>query len=85
MNANRIVIMQKEKTKFMDPKAMAEIGSNVPTNLSVADKEAVTTNEVSSKKPVATTRPSEKTRCLMVASQKPLAPLSTFQTVSRAS
>jgi hypothetical protein len=70
MSANRIVIMQKEKTKFTDPKTMTEIGSNVPTNLSVADNEAVTTKEVSNKNPVATTRPSEKTRCLMVA-QRP--------------
>jgi len=85
MSANRIVIMQNEKTKFTDPKTMAEIGSNPPTNLSVADNKAVTTKEVSNKNPVATTRPSEKTRCLIVAIQKPFAPPSTFQIVLKAS
>ena len=33
--------MQKEKRKFIDPKTMTEIGTNVPTNLSVADNEAL--------------------------------------------
>src|ERR1700730_14962512 len=70
MSANRIVIMPKEKTKFMDSKRMTEIGSKLLANLSAADKAAVTTNEVSNRNPVAMTRPSEKNRCLLVTVQK---------------
>src|ERR1700730_11692683 len=79
MSANRIVIMPKEKTKFIDSRRMIEVGSKLLTNLSAADKAAVTTSEVSNRNPVATTRPSEKNRCLLVTVQKFFALLSTFQ------
>src|SRR6202790_2868082 len=85
MSANRIVIMPKEKTKFIDSKRMTDVGSKLLTNLSAADRAAVTTNEVSNRNPVARTRPSEKNRCLLVTVQKLFVLLSTFQTVLRAS
>src|SRR6202521_3362421 len=85
MSANRIVIMPKEKTKFIDSKRMTDVGSKLLTNLSAADREAVTTNEVSNRNPVATTRPSEKNRCLIVTVQKLFVLLSTCQIMLRAS
>src|ERR1700730_16228652 len=85
MSANRIVIMLKEKTKFIDSKRMTDIGSKLPKHLSAAERAAVTTSEVSNRNPVATTRPSEKNRCLIVVTQKLCALLSTFQIVLRAS
>src|ERR1700680_2897921 len=84
MSANRIVIMVKEKTRFMDSKRMTDIGSKLLTSLSAADRAAVKTNEVSNRNPVATTRPSEKNRCLLVTVQKLFVLLSTFQIVLRA-
>jgi hypothetical protein len=66
---NNRVITQKEKIKFTDPNAMTEMGMSVPTNRSAADNEAVTISDVSNKKPVATTRPSERTRCLIAVIQ----------------
>jgi hypothetical protein len=80
-----MVIKPKEKTKFIDPKRRTPIGSKLLANLSAADRKAVTTNEASRRNPVATTRPSEKNRCLIVAAQKPFVVLSTFQIVLRAS
>src|ERR1700680_204578 len=85
MSANRIVIIPKERTKFIDSKRTPDRGSKLLTNLSAADRAAVTTNEVSKRNPVATTRPSEKIRCLIVTAQKLLARPSTFQIVLRAS
>src|ERR1700730_16443428 len=70
MSANRIVIVPKERTEFIDSKRTPDTGSKLLTNLSAADKAAVTTNEVSNRNPVATTRPSEKNRCLTVTAQK---------------
>ena len=58
---------------------MADMGTKLLTNLSAADRPAVTTSEVSNRNPAATTRPSEKNRCLTVTIQKPFALLSTFQ------
>src|ERR1039458_4317739 len=85
MSANRIAIMQKEKTEFIDSKKMTGIESTLLMNLSAAERQAVTTNDVSKRNPVATTRPSEKIRCLLVAVQKCFVLLSTFQIVLRAS
>src|ERR1700692_1395438 len=84
MRANRSVITTNENTKFIDYKTTMEIGSNVPTSLSAADREAVITSEVSNRNPVATTRPREKTRCLRATLQK-LFVLCTFQIMLRAS
>src|ERR1700731_4091064 len=84
MRANRNVMTTKENIKFIDSKMMMEIGSNIPTNRSAADREAVITNEVSNRNPVATTRPSEKNRCLRATLQK-LFVLFTFQMMLRAS
>src|ERR1700730_6137950 len=85
ISANRMVIMPKEKTKFTDPNRRTPMGSKLLANLSAADKKAVTTNEVSRRNPVATTRPSQKNRCLIVAAQKLFVELSTPQIVLRAS
>src|SRR4029077_4455276 len=85
MSANSIVITTKEKTECSDSKRMVETRTQLLTNPAAADKTAVTTKEVSNKNPVATTRPSEKNRCLTVTIQKPFALLSTFQIVLSAS
>jgi hypothetical protein len=81
ISANRIVITPKERIKFMDSKRITDAGITLLTNLSAAVREAVTINEVSSRNPVAKTRPSEKNRCLIVAAQKLFVVLSTFQIV----
>ena len=64
---------------------MADMETKLLTNLSAADRPAVTTSEVSNRNPVATTRPSEKNRCLAVTIQKRFVLLSTFQIVLSAS
>src|ERR1700730_13511256 len=84
MRANKSVITIKENTKFIDSNTTSEIGSNVPTSLSAAEREAVITSEVSNRNPVAITRPSEKNRCLRATLQK-LFLLCTFQIILSAS
>src|ERR1700688_4203835 len=84
MRANRNVMTTNENIKFIDSKTIMEIGSNVPTNLSAADRQAVITSEVRNRNPGATTRPSEKNRGLRAALQK-LFVLFTFQIMLRAS
>jgi hypothetical protein len=85
ISANRTAITPKEKTKWIDSKRIVEIRTKLLTNPAAADKTAVTTNDVSNRNPVATTRPSEKNRCLPVILQKLLVPRSTFQIVLSAS
>src|ERR1700720_1567260 len=84
IRANKSVITIKENTKFIDSNTTSEIGSNVPTSLSAAEREAVITSEVSNRNPVAITRPREKKRCLRATLQK-LFVLCTFQIMLRAS
>src|ERR1700722_18681639 len=84
MRANRSVITRHENTKFIDCKTMMEIGSNVPTSLSAADREAVIRTDLDNRNPVAPTRPSEKNRCLRATLQKVFV-LFTFHMMLRAS
>src|SRR4029077_2883423 len=70
MSANKRVMMQNENTRFIDSKRTSNLGSKLLMYFSAADRKAVTTREVSSRNPVAKTRPRDNNRCLIVTDQK---------------
>src|SRR5580765_5022772 len=79
ISANKRVMVQNENTRFIDSKRTSDLGSELLMYFSAAERDAVTTRELSRRKPLAKTKTNDNNRCLIISLQKLLVLLSTFQ------